>query len=287
MDRGGARRRREILAGGERRDGLIKPTVLADVADDAKVICDEVFGPVVHRQPRRLDRRGDRARERRRASASRPGSSPRSTRALDAADRLEFGGVIVNEAPTFRSDQMPYGGVKARATRRRPGLGRARADRGAPRRRSSSDAAVSRLGSTLGADARSARSPAGSAALPAADPAAPSAGRCRPPGSSAASGAPSCSSARSALRDLGGLMLEMYRRDQFRAGPARRPLRRARGARGAARRARRAPRRRRLARPPRRSARCELRRARLLGLEVLRAVRTRRWRRRRAAGRAP
>jgi non-ribosomal peptide synthetase component F len=33
--------------------------------------------------------------------------------ALDAADRLEFGSVIVNEAPTFRSDQMPYGGIKA------------------------------------------------------------------------------------------------------------------------------------------------------------------------------
>ena len=33
--------------------------------------------------------------------------------ALDAAERLDFGGVTVNEAPTFRSDQMPYGGVKA------------------------------------------------------------------------------------------------------------------------------------------------------------------------------
>ena len=32
--------------------------------------------------------------------------------ALEAAKRLEFGGVIVNEAPTFRADQMPYGGVK-------------------------------------------------------------------------------------------------------------------------------------------------------------------------------
>jgi acyl-CoA reductase-like NAD-dependent aldehyde dehydrogenase len=32
--------------------------------------------------------------------------------ALEAARRLEFGGVIVNEAPTFRADQMPYGGVK-------------------------------------------------------------------------------------------------------------------------------------------------------------------------------
>ena len=32
--------------------------------------------------------------------------------ALAAAQRLEFGGVTVNEAPTFRADQMPYGGVK-------------------------------------------------------------------------------------------------------------------------------------------------------------------------------
>ena len=32
--------------------------------------------------------------------------------ALDATERLEFGGVTVNEAPTFRADQMPYGGVK-------------------------------------------------------------------------------------------------------------------------------------------------------------------------------
>ena len=33
--------------------------------------------------------------------------------ALKAAQGLEFGGVTVNEAPTFRTDQMPYGGVKA------------------------------------------------------------------------------------------------------------------------------------------------------------------------------
>ena len=33
--------------------------------------------------------------------------------ALSAAEQLEFGGVVINEAPTFRADQMPYGGVKA------------------------------------------------------------------------------------------------------------------------------------------------------------------------------
>ena len=39
-------------------------------------------------------------------------------RALDAAQRLEFGGVTINEAPTFRADQMPYGGVKDSGTTR-------------------------------------------------------------------------------------------------------------------------------------------------------------------------
>jgi acyl-CoA reductase-like NAD-dependent aldehyde dehydrogenase len=33
-------------------------------------------------------------------------------RGLEAAETLEFGGVLVNEVPTFRADQMPYGGVK-------------------------------------------------------------------------------------------------------------------------------------------------------------------------------
>ena len=34
------------------------------------------------------------------------------TKALSAARTLDFGGVTLNEAPTYRADQMPYGGVK-------------------------------------------------------------------------------------------------------------------------------------------------------------------------------
>ena len=75
------------------------------------------------------------------------------------------------------------------------------------------------------------------------------------------------------LRDLGGLMLEMYRRDQFRAGPARRPLRRAAATRGTARRPRRPARRRRLPRQHPPVGPLRVRRADLLGLEVLPAVR--------------
>ena len=42
----------------------------------------------------------------------RPSSRPTSTSRSAAARELDFGGVLVNEVPTFRADQMPYGGVR-------------------------------------------------------------------------------------------------------------------------------------------------------------------------------
>jgi len=101
----------QLLAGGLEGE-LIRPTVLAGVADDQKVSCDEVFGPVVVLNP--VDS-VDEAIER--ANGTRFGLqagifTASIDSALRAADGLEFGGVTVNEAPTFRSDQMPYGGIK-------------------------------------------------------------------------------------------------------------------------------------------------------------------------------
>ena len=103
-----------VLAGGEASDdGVIAPTVLADVKPEMKVACEEVFGPVCTVTPyEALDE----------ALALANGTqyglqagvfTSRLASALEAASRLEFGGVTVNEAPTFRADQMPYGGVKA------------------------------------------------------------------------------------------------------------------------------------------------------------------------------
>jgi acyl-CoA reductase-like NAD-dependent aldehyde dehydrogenase len=100
------------LAGGE-HDGLLAPTVLADVPDDARISCDEAFGPVVVVNGYdTLDEAIDRANGTRYGLQAGIFTSSLDT-ALTAAERLEFGGVTVNEAPTFRSDQMPYGGVKA------------------------------------------------------------------------------------------------------------------------------------------------------------------------------
>jgi acyl-CoA reductase-like NAD-dependent aldehyde dehydrogenase len=102
----------EVLAGGETGE-LLKPTVLANVGDDQKVSCDEVFGPVVILNPSEsVDEAIDRANGTRFGLQAGVFTASLDT-ALRAADRLEFGGVMINEAPTFRSDQMPYGGIKA------------------------------------------------------------------------------------------------------------------------------------------------------------------------------
>jgi acyl-CoA reductase-like NAD-dependent aldehyde dehydrogenase len=105
---GGAR----VLTGGELDGELIRPTVIADAGPELKVGCEEVFGPVCTVN---LVGSLDEAIEL--ANGTRYGLqagifTTKLETALRAAQELEFGGVIVNEAPTFRADQMPYGGVK-------------------------------------------------------------------------------------------------------------------------------------------------------------------------------
>jgi acyl-CoA reductase-like NAD-dependent aldehyde dehydrogenase len=102
----------EILTGGDVEEGLIRPTVIANPPPDAKVSCEEVFGPVC--TVTAVDSL-DKAVEL--ANGTRYGLqaavfTARIDAALRLAQELEFGGVMINEAPTFRADQMPYGGVK-------------------------------------------------------------------------------------------------------------------------------------------------------------------------------
>jgi acyl-CoA reductase-like NAD-dependent aldehyde dehydrogenase len=102
----------EILAGGEERDGLIAPTVIAGASPELKVSCEEVFGPVVTVNAfDSLDEAIELANSTRYGLQAGIFTSRLDT-AMRAGQELEFGGVIVNEAPTFRADQMPYGGVK-------------------------------------------------------------------------------------------------------------------------------------------------------------------------------
>ena len=102
----------EVLSGGDVVDGLIGPTVIAQAPPQAKVSCEEVFGPVVTvSRVESLDEAIELANSTRYGLQA--GIFTRDVKAaLRAANELEFGGVTVNEAPTFRADQMPYGGVK-------------------------------------------------------------------------------------------------------------------------------------------------------------------------------
>jgi acyl-CoA reductase-like NAD-dependent aldehyde dehydrogenase len=102
----------EILTGGELDGELLRPTVIADAPADAKVSCEEVFGPLCTVTPYdSLDEAIALANGTR--FGLQAGVFMRDVRsALRAAATLEFGGVTINEAPTFRADQMPYGGVK-------------------------------------------------------------------------------------------------------------------------------------------------------------------------------
>jgi acyl-CoA reductase-like NAD-dependent aldehyde dehydrogenase len=102
----------EILAGGGPEGELIQPTVIANASLDMKVCREEVFGPVcVLNSYEALDEAIALANGTR--FGLQAGIFTADIRAaMRAAHELEFGGVIVNEAPTFRADQMPYGGVK-------------------------------------------------------------------------------------------------------------------------------------------------------------------------------
>jgi acyl-CoA reductase-like NAD-dependent aldehyde dehydrogenase len=101
-----------VLTGGLVENDLLRPTVVESPPADARLACDEAFGPVCT-----LQRYGTLDEAVDLANSTRYGLQAGIftgdlTRALSAAARLEFGAVTINEAPTFRADQMPYGGVK-------------------------------------------------------------------------------------------------------------------------------------------------------------------------------
>ena len=92
--------------------GLIRPTVLAGVRDDMTFCRSELFGPAVGvRTYRDIDSAVAAANDTRYGLQAGIFTRDIST-GLQAAADLDFGGVCVNEIPTFRADQMPYGGIR-------------------------------------------------------------------------------------------------------------------------------------------------------------------------------
>jgi len=106
--RAGAR----LLCGGGRRGSIVDPAVLTGTKPEMKVNCLEIFGPVVTVEPyhdfddavRRINNSN---------YGLQAGVFTRDAKRLfQAFDELEVGAVIAGDMPSFRIDQMPYGGVK-------------------------------------------------------------------------------------------------------------------------------------------------------------------------------
>ncbi|WP_018348037.1 aldehyde dehydrogenase family protein [Longispora albida] len=108
----------EILAGGGRDGRLVEPTVIANPDPAAEVLTEEVFGPVLTVQAfDTVDEAFGMVNDS--AFGLQAGVFTRDLPTAFAAHRaLRVGGVIVGDVPSFRADQMPYGGQKASGTGR-------------------------------------------------------------------------------------------------------------------------------------------------------------------------
>ena len=101
-----------LLVGGKRSGALLEPTVLAGTKSDMKVVCEEIFGPVVTLQPfDDIEVVFDNISESRFGLQCGIFTTQLET-AVQAVRRLRTGGVILNGTSTWRTDQLAYGGVK-------------------------------------------------------------------------------------------------------------------------------------------------------------------------------
>jgi len=107
-----------VTVGGRREGTVYWPTVLDNVAPSLKVVAQEAFAPVASLIPyddfeEALQQADDTQYGLQAAVFTRD-----IQRVFQAIRRLNFGGIIINDTPTFRADHMPYGGT------RRSGIGR-------------------------------------------------------------------------------------------------------------------------------------------------------------------
>jgi acyl-CoA reductase-like NAD-dependent aldehyde dehydrogenase len=102
----------EVVTGGQVEGSLLLPAVLRGVTPDMKVCREEVFGPVVGVQTYTDFDDALRLANDTKYGLQAAVFTANLGRALRAAKTLDFGGVLVNEVPTWRADQQPYGGVR-------------------------------------------------------------------------------------------------------------------------------------------------------------------------------
>ncbi len=105
-----------VVAGGKVEGNVFLPTILTNVSADSKVSCQEVFAPIVI--VNRISTIEEGIAEINNSNYGlQAGIFTNDIRtAFKASKELEVGGVMINDIPTYRVDQMPYGGVKESGT---------------------------------------------------------------------------------------------------------------------------------------------------------------------------
>ncbi len=102
----------KVLAGGTRKNNVIAPTVVSNVGEKQKLICEEVFGPVVALQPYKEFEEALALVNSSRFGLQAGVFTDSEKLIQKSLETLEVGGILINEVPTYRADAMPYGGVK-------------------------------------------------------------------------------------------------------------------------------------------------------------------------------
>ena len=100
----------QCLTGGKASGNVVSPTILTQVEPSMRVVCDEVFGPVTTVESFSTFEEGIQRANNGPYGLQAGVITPQLSRAMQAFEELQFGGVIINDIPTFRVDQMPYGG---------------------------------------------------------------------------------------------------------------------------------------------------------------------------------
>ncbi len=102
----------KVVSGGFEKDGIYAPTILTNVKNELRVCSEEVFGPIITVEAfddfeNAIDMLNDSK------FGLQAGVYTDSIAEMNLAfEKIECGGVIINDVPTFRVDQMPYGGIK-------------------------------------------------------------------------------------------------------------------------------------------------------------------------------
>mgnify|MGYP000082510889 CR=1 FL=1 len=102
----------KIICGGYEKEGIYAPTILTKVKKKMRVCAEEVFGPIITVEPFDDFKQAIKMLNDSRFGLQAGVYTDSITEMNLAFEKIECGGVIINDVPTFRVDQMPYGGIK-------------------------------------------------------------------------------------------------------------------------------------------------------------------------------